>query len=221
MLKFGILLFAGFLFICCGESLSQNVKVSPKSTSNETDWDARRKSFHREFFQGLKDRLKKEALSSGLSPLIDSTFPKEDIEIRFYLFPSYIMPSYKGSAVEKSLFQLKRSGSNWSAKIIRETLCKNNSRERITETLNSPKSNWENLWKQLQNGNILTIETGIEDGLDPDTWLYIIETKVDGEYRYFYFWSPNEKSEVKESVQIAKIFNLIAEEFDVSDVKAN
>ena len=127
--------------------------------------------------------------------------------------------------MRESVFVLNRLNSIWSARVIRNLkikIRKNKSdiERQLATNLREPKSGWENFWQKLIDEEILTLSTGENDRLGRDTWRYIIETKVKNEHRFFHFWSPSEKDEIEESRQIAKIFNLIAEEFNIPDLKA-
>lgn len=150
--------------------------------------------------------------------------PTKDLEARFYLFAGFSFPKYQDRVVNNSVLILKRTNENWSAKIIRDTIRLQESeprpKKRISEELNPPTSNWESFWQHLKNEKVLSLSTGEFDGGGADTWLYVIETKVNDEYRFYHFNSPFEACEIIESRQVAKIFNLLAKEFNVADISA-
>ncbi len=177
--------------------------------------------FNQRFHQDLKPRLKLSAQNKGFSSLSEAALPKDSLEVRFYLFADFYGPSYKGYAVEESVLVLKKDGSGWSAKIVRNVLKNSDKKEKISETLTQPASGWDNLWQQLQSEGILTKAELAETEVKTSSRLFVIESKVSGSYNYVYFHQPSEKSEIAEERRIAKLFSLIAKELSVSDVKAS
>jgi hypothetical protein len=177
--------------------------------------------FNQRFYEDLKARLKKSAQDKGLSPLAEASLAKDAIEVRFYMFADFYGPSYKGYAVEESILAMKKDGSGWSAKIVRNVLKDSDKKEKMTENLPQPASGWDNLWQQLQNEGVLAKAELAEPEVKTSSRLYVIESKVNGTYNYVYFHQPKEKTEIPEEQRIAKLFNLIAKELGVSDVKAS
>lgn len=173
------------------------------------------------FYAGLKNKLRDTAIKNGLKPLAADSLPKENIEIRLYLFASFFAPVYKGLPMDEGVLILQKNGANWSGKIIRNVIKPNSAKERITTPLNLPASGWENLLQKLQSDNIFAPPEKAETTSKNDTSLYVIETKENGSYNYYYFHVPKENSAIEEEKRVAVIFNLIAKEFDATDFKAS
>jgi hypothetical protein len=88
--------------------------------------------------------------------------------------------------------------------------------------LNEPKSGWENVWEKLVSEEILTLPDGFENGGAvpcPDCGSYSIETNVGGNYRFCLYTMPSFQSDLREKKQVAKITNIIAEEFNLPNLK--
>ncbi|HRH41083.1 MAG TPA: hypothetical protein PKY82_05515 [Pyrinomonadaceae bacterium] len=232
-LLFGVI--AGILFIFSALLLVWNFNLFGKKSATveansnkktpivESTPDLRK--FNETFYAGLKDRLANYSKDNGLKPLADNALPNESLEIRLYLLAGFYGPVYKGFAVGDSVLILKKDNANWSGTIIRNVIKSNsdkpNAREKIITSLNSPVSGWENLWQTLQNNGIFAPPTLSENIIKTDATLYVIESNANGKYTYSYFHTPKESSPIDEEKRIAGIFNLIAKEFDISDLKAN
>jgi hypothetical protein len=119
---------------------------------------------------------------------------------------------------------LKKDGSNWSGKIIRNVIKSNsdkaNAKEKIVTELTQPASGWENLWAKLQEIGVLAPPTKSETEVKTSSTLYMIEGKENGKYTYSYFHMPKETSQIPEEKRIAAAFNLLAKEFEAADMKA-
>lgn len=200
MLKFAGLLLTGFFLISC-QMQSKESKA----------FEERKKE--------VKESIRKTSIDFGLSPLVDKILPNSDIEVRFYCFGnSYIAPVYKDLRIKTSVLILKRTNSEWSANVIRDTY--GLKEKRISEQLN-PISNWENLFQKLSKEEILTVSSDQNEGIYPDATFYLIETNIDQKYNLAFSSVPNEVAEEKGAKQIAKLFNLVAKEFKASDFQAS
>lgn len=209
MLRLAILLLPIFFLVSCQTYVSQ-IKTAYKFEERKLK---------------LKEGINKTSKDFGLIPLTNESLANGYIEIRFYRFGSgYIVPVYKELGVKKSVLILKLINSEWSATAIRDTVeLKENSQrieKRISEELCPATASWENLFQQLVDEEILTVSPDQDEGIYPDATLYVIETKINQNYRLAYSQIPNEAAEEKGSKQIAKLFNLVFKEFGASDFQA-
>lgn len=208
MLKFAILLLPIFFSFSCQTYVSQ-IKTAYKFEERKLK---------------LKEGINKTSKDFGLIPLANESLPNDDIEIRFYRFGSLAIPVYRELGVKKSVLILKRTNSEWSATAIRDTVeLKENSpriEKRISDELCPATSSWENLFQQLVDEEILTVSPDQDEGEYADASFYLIETNINGHYRFAYSQVPNEAAEEKGSKQIAKLFNLVFKEFGASDFQA-
>ncbi len=179
------------------------------------------RKYNETFYLGLKTRLQTYSKANNLKPLSDAVLPKDSIEIRLYLFAGFYAPIYKGFAVDDSVLVIKRDNTTWSGKIIRNVIKSNSAEEKLTTSLNQPTSGWENLWQQMQNIGVFAPPTLSENSIKSDSSLFVIESKENEKYNYSYFHIPKESSAIDEEKRIASIFNLIAQEFEISDLKAS
>ncbi|MEK7725436.1 MAG: hypothetical protein AAB336_13870 [Acidobacteriota bacterium] len=202
MLKFAILLVPIFFLVSCESYIPQSKEAK--------EFEERKKE--------LKESIRKTSIDFGLAPLADKTLSNDDLEIRFNRFGSgYIMPAYNDLLVKQSVFILKRTNSEWSANVIRDTFGLNE--KRISEQV-SPASGWDNLFQQLSDEDILTVSPDQDEEVYSDATFFLIETNIDQRYRFAYSYIPNEASEEKGSKQVAKLFNLVLKEFDATDFQA-
>jgi hypothetical protein len=178
------------------------------------------KEYNEVFFKETANRLKTKAANFGLKPLSGVSVGKDSLEMRFYVFPVSTGPLYKGFTVDEGVLILKRNNAVWSAEAVRQ-VNKTAKVEKVVEQFNAPKSGWDNLWQQLQNYDVLNPPADEKDGFEKVSWLYIIETKADGKYRYGYYHAPKKKGSTKEEQNFANIFSLLADEFNASDFKTN
>ena len=203
MLKFLLALFPIFFLISCQSYVSQVKKSIEIEERN----------------QKRKEQVKTASIDFGLYPLENISLPENDLEIRYYRFGSgYIMPAYNDLIDRKSVLILRRIDSNWSVEIIRDIDEKKV--RRISERPNLSQSDFENLYQKLNDENIANLIHNKDGEIYPDATLYAIETNINNEYDFTYSQVPNEAAKEKDSKQIAKLFNLIAEEFDASDFQA-
>lgn len=226
-------LFVFSIFLCFSSCLSKPMEPEYKSkpttptpvptvaASETVDESApASKEYNEVFYKSVGAKLVKQSGVFGLKPLSGVNVGKDSAEIRFYVLPVSTGPLYKGFTVEESVLVLKRDGSNWTAEAVRQ-VNKTAKAEKVVETLNAPKSGWDNLWQQLQNFDVLNVASDEKDGFEKVSWLYVIETKANGKYHYGYFHAPKKASTNKAEQNFANIFLLIADEFNASDFKAN
>ena len=209
MLKFWLILFPIFFLASCQNYVSQVKKSIEIERLNQT----------------RKEGVKATSIDFGLYPLEEIGLPENDLEVRFYRFGGgYIMPTYKELMIRKSVLILRRIDSKWFVEVIRdiEEIKENKSKRvrRISEKPISKNSDLENLYQKLSKENIANLIDNQNGELYSDATLYAIETNIDNEYDFTYSYVPNEASEEKDSRQIAKFFNLIANEFEASDFQA-
>lgn len=166
--------------------------------------------------QDLKKIVAKLAKSNKLSILEKTEISDDDLEARIWRHSGWW---------KMWLLVLKRSNGKWSADFQEQIFdeetdkIKKTSKRRIGE----PKSNWENFWKKLTGEELLTLPSGFENGGSmpcPDCGSVIIETKVGKNYRFYSYTEPVLDSDIRESSQVAKIMNIVADELDVKEFKA-
>ncbi len=172
-----------------------------------------------------KDVLRKEsrmlAKKFGLYDLEKQQLAREDLEIRVWQINGLFMTAYKDLAVKESVFILKRTNGNWSAKVFRNTIKGKSDIEKLIKTnLEAPKSGWENVWQSLVDNELLTFPDSVSGEIvfEPDTGVLIMESKVDGIFKTYQYAGIKEIREIKHT---AKILNIIAEEFDLEDFQAS
>ncbi len=131
------------------------------------------------------------------------------------------MRIYKDLGVKESVFILKRTNGNWSAKVFRNTVNQKLDVEKLIKTkLDAPKSGWENVWRNFVNNELLTFPDSVSGEVifSPDAGSCIIETKVDGLYKNYQHAGNQEIREIRHT---AKILNIIADEFNLEDFQAS
>lgn len=193
---------------------------APNLPSEIIEGPAATKEYNEVFYKEIGVKLKTKSNSFGIKPLSSSSLGKEDVEVRFFVFPSSTGPIFKGFKVDEGVFILKRSNGSWEAEAVRK-VNKMDKIEKIVEKMNVPKSGWETLWQQLQKHEVLNAPSDEKDGFETEKSLYVIESKSNGKYHYGYFHSPKKQGSTKEEQDFANIFSIIADEFNASDFKAN
>ena len=144
--------------------------------------------------------------------------------VKLEIHNSRRIPIYQGLALESSIFVLKRSNGNWSAVVIRNIAADSKKylpAKRLETKLEEPKSGWENVWEKLVAEEILTLPNGVEVGVlpCPDCWSYEVESKVGESYNFYHYDEGGYK--IREARQMSKIANIIADEFNLQDLKAD
>lgn len=156
----------------------------------------------------------------GLYDLETKQIPKDDIEIRIWQISDLYMSIYKDLGVKESVFILKRTNEDWSARVLRNTINQKSGIEKQIKTkLDMPQLGWENVWQNLISNELLTFPDSVSREVVYGTHAgnFITESKVDGIFKT-YQYSGNQ--EVREIQYTARIFNIIAEEFDLEDFQA-
>ncbi len=193
------------------------VQILPSEIVEES---AASKEYNEVFFKGIGTKLITKSSAFGIKSLPGSRLGKDDVELRFFVFPSSTGPLYKGFTVDESVFILRKINGSWEAEAVRK-INKVDKIEKVVEKMNEPKSGWEAIWQQLQTYEILNAPADPKDGFESEKSLYVIETKANSKYHYGYFHSPKKQGSTKEEQNFANIFSLIADEFNASDFKTN
>jgi len=218
----------------CAQIISENKNGSPTPTDFELAEKAENESQKlkdslkakkaediQEYEQKYKQQLRKEIVELSKTcqlPILEKSIKsKEDLEVRVW----------RNSAWWKTwTFILKRSSQKWSADFQTQIFevgtrkLKKISKRKLIE----PKSGWENFWQQISNEEILTLLDGFKNGGNdpcPDCGAIIIETNIGGDYRFYKYTEPSSQSELRETRQVAKISEIIAEEFNLPDFKTS
>lgn len=150
------------------------------------------------------EQLEKRTIAVNLPSLRRVVLPEDDLEVRVWYDRLEIM----------SGFVIRRSGPQWSAHWIYQTKDHLPSSAKM-ETLPSPKSGWESLWKNLVNAGVLTLpdsprpqcQNEALDGIS-----YIVETNVNRKYRTYMYSNP-QLMKCSEAKQILEIDKIIEDEF--------
>lgn len=160
----------------------------------------------------LKKFTAEMSRNQRLSNLETAKISKNDLEVRFR----------KQSAWWKNwLLILKLKNEKWSAEYQEQIFYDGTVKLKSVSKseLGEPASGWGNLWEKLIDEELLTLPDGLENGgFDPcpDCEGLLIETNIGGNYRICHYTKPVLESELRETRQIAKISNIIAEEFGLS-----
>ena len=161
-------------------------------------------------------RLKK----FGLYDLEKHPTLKDDLEIRVWQISGLAVRTYRGLGVKESVFILKQTNGNWSAKVFKNTIDLKSDVEKLIKTkFDAPKSGWENVWQNFVSSELLTYPDSVSGELEIalDAGSCIIETKVGGIFKTYKYAG---SQEVRDEQHTAKILNIIAEEFYSEDFKA-
>ena len=156
----------------------------------------------------------------GLYDLERRRIAEEDIEVRVWQITDFYMGIYKDLGVKESVFILKRTNGNWSAKVLRNTINQKSGVEKQIKTnLDAPKSGWKSVWQKFIDNELLTFPDSISKKSipDADASICIIESKVDGIFKTY---ENVGNSEIKEIRHTAKILNIIADEFNLEDFQS-
>lgn len=197
------------LNISCSVSTDQENKISSSPTSKrelkkeipDAGWV---KIYFGEDPNLRRPGLDKIATQNGFSILRETLLPEDDLEVRIWVgFGKF----------GKDGLILKRDSGNWFAINIRGMLC--HLEDMGKYKLESPKSGWEGIWKNLVDEGLLNLpdsseieyENGVLDGKS-----FVIETNVNDTYRTYEYGNPRFEN-VKEAKQIMKIGEIIADEF--------
>lgn len=137
--------------------------------------------------------------------------PKRDLELR--IWNGFGLRALEG-------FVLRRSSGNWSAIHLRGIHPKL-PKEEYEKQLAAPKSGWEECWSRLVELGILTLpdaseihcSTMMEDGMS-----YVVEINYENTYRTYMYDNPS-YAKCEQAQKMIKIGNLIAEEFDLPEMR--
>ncbi len=165
--------------------------------------------------QKSRKHLIESSKISRLSILEKSRIPKDDLEVRVWQDSGWW---------NANIFILKRSSGKWMANLQKQTYQEDTLKLKSISKrkLNEPKSGWKNVWEKLVAEEILILPDGFENGGAipcPDCGSYSIETNVSGNYRFCLYTTPRSQSDLREKRQIAKIADIIAEEFNLPNFK--
>lgn len=193
-----------------------NSNVNSNSVKDEKYYDELRKA---EVKKQFKEWNEKQSKDFSLSILENEEVKNDFVEIRFWSFSSF--------STKDSVLVLNRSNNIWTANFIQRNIkIKDLGKENppakfIRKKLNTPKSGWESLWQTLVNNQVLTLPDGDEVGNEvcPDCGTFMIETKFEGNYRFYDYHEPGYFKEIKEAQQLVKIYDIISDEFRLIDFK--
>jgi hypothetical protein len=159
------------------------------------------------FFMALDERTQKVKLPSLRTVMLS----EQDLEVRFW---------YDGRPDVINGFVIRRSANQWSAVGVRQTSNRQSSEVKL-DVLAVPKSGWETAWAKLVGAGILTLPDASELSCNApslDTFSYVIETKVAGNYRTYRYSNPLH-AVCDEAKRIVLIEEIIGEEFGVQNTQ--
>ena len=218
-----ILFLALFLFACIEtDSQNKNISNSPKTEPTPTD---SQKEHYRKYKEKhnlqLRDEIKKISKDFRVLTLENQNLSKNDLEVRIWRFSAF--------GDKDLIFILKRTNENWSADLVGRKIAEkdiekdNPPRKFFKSNLGKPKSDWESFWTELVDAEILVLSEVDEIGNEPcpDCWLYILETKINGNYSFVTYHAPEVNKNTYSSKQMIKIINLISDEFSLDAFNAD
>lgn len=237
-MKATIIICLFFLFISCTHAALQQRENSPKpvveisSTPNSPIENNSLQSnvlpagisgfpFPEPDNESWKQKSRKHLVESSkisrLSSLEKYAMPKDDLEVRVWQDSGWW---------DANIFILKRSRGKWTAILQKQNYQEDTLKLKSVakRKLNEPKSGWENVWEKLVAEEILILPDGFENGGAvpcPDCGHYTIETNVGGDYRFCLYTTPSFQSDLKEKRQVAKIVGIVAEEFDMPNLRTS
>lgn len=199
------------------------VNCVSSSQENAANYNANQPNYYDELFKKnsleiiekerkeLREYLAKRSKKEKLSVLEKAEFKGNDLEIRVR----------KQSAWWKTwLFILRRIDYKWSAEYQKQVFYDGTQKLKniFKKQLDEPKSRWEIFWQKLNDEQVLNLADGVENGGNdpcPDCGNYLIEIKTAEEFKIYIYTLPRLDSELYEARQIAKISNIISEEFEL------
>jgi hypothetical protein len=145
--------------------------------------------------------INKAVSEAGISRLEEPVIGKDDIELRFWMFPG---------ASYANCFRLQKLNGKWSGAGI--GVDAKVSDKFIVRQLPEPEKGWDNLWSQLTENGILKLQKCDDSPGGLDMTDFMIETYYKGEYKFVIYAAPwyNSCSDSKTVLEIYKI--LIHEE---------
>ena len=155
------------------------------------------------FFPALEERTKKVELASLSAMHLAET----DVEVRFWLDAS-------PDRIEGFVF--RRRGDSWSATRLYQRRRAWPSAVKL-ENLGTPKSGWDNFWKQLTDKGILVLPDSdetkcLKGGLDGIG--YVFEVVAEQKYRTYRYSTP-QFAECEEAKRVLSIVDLMIDEFNI------
>lgn len=217
-MKISIMLVLISLLFSCAHYISNTAKFSPTPTPQLTlsDFDKRRAEWTKKSNREIRESIKKNSKSFRLSVLADDNLAKDDLEVRIWRFAAF--------GERNIVLALKRIDGNWSADLRQRTIAEKNLSKKNPPTkfsrksLEKPNSDWEKLWQEITDAEILTLFSNNEAEYTPclDCWLFVIETKTNENYRIYGYHAPEVNNNSHESRQIVKIINIISDEFNLN-----
>lgn len=217
-MKISIMIVLISLLFSCAHYISNTTKVSPIPTPQPvlSDFEKRRAEWTKKSNQEIRESIKKDSKSFRLSVLADDNLAKEDLEVRIWRFAAF--------GERNIVLALKSIDGNWSANLVERTIAEKDLSKKNPPTkfsrkrLEKPNSDWEKLWKEITDAEILTLFSNNEAEYIPclDCWLFVVETKTNENYRIYGYHAPEVNNDSHESRQIVKIINVISYEFNLN-----
>lgn len=173
-------------------SMLQNVKQRTEAPDN--DWKS-------SFFEALEERTRRVNLPRLQAPLSR----EDDLELRFWYDAR---PDIINGVI------ISRSRTGWSAVGIRQVNNRWPSPVR-QESLGTPKSGWDTVWKQLTSAGILTLPDGQETKCVArvlDGSGFVVEVIANQKYRTYMYGNP-QFADCDEAKRMLVIESILASEF--------
>lgn len=153
--------------------------------------------------------INQRAAESNLPLLKTVVLPNSDLEIRVWV-------GFGITGVDGLV--LRRSADQWSA-IHLHGMARREPFPNSQENLGSPKSGWQQLWKQLSDAGVLTLVDSFSIECNPgvlDGKSYVVETNTNRTYRTYAYPNPR-YAKCEQAKQMVKIGEIISTEFGLDE----
>lgn len=205
-MKFLLVIVLTLVTSCSLLSSSQGNKVTPTKARNELQLNIPKDNWEPIFFRSIDERAKRGRLET----LRSGALPDDNFEVR--VWHGFGLTALEG-------FVLKRASAQWSA-IHLNGITRSAPSQESQETLQPPKSGWDKCWQRLQGAGILSLPDAAAIGcsaMATDGLSYVVEYNRDGIYRTYMYDNPD-YAKCDEAKRMIEIGNIIAEEFNISEM---
>lgn len=202
IVKFLILTLATSFVICCAEK--NTVLDVTKTNSNENQNSEQRRYeaiWQKLFFREINERIE----GTEITNLRDLELPPDSKEIRIWV--GFDLSPLRGLI-------LKQNNEEWSALVLPPLDSSNTLRN--PQILLPPKNGWANLWKKLEQLEIMTLPDPIDYG-DIDGRGVVVEIKSGNSYRTYQYSINNRTGDNYKKIK--EICETLSNEFDIELLK--
>lgn len=160
------------------------------------------------FFKMINERL----AESGIAELRTVQMTGNDFEVRVWV-------GFGGKGEDGII--LRHSSNQWSGLHL-HGIAESPRVVTTVSNLAAPRSGWEAAWQKLTQAGLLTLPDALAIGCSTrifDGVSYVVEINKDQKYRTYLYDNPGH-AKCSEAKQMLEIAGIIAEEFDLSEIKA-